>query len=118
MLDGPDQQRVQQIPVGQRLLVQRLPAAPAADQVDDPSTRPKRSSSTSTTRGRVLVEDRRRARPALRWSPEPSAQLYWRAFVAAIIAPAYASRATTPGPSPPPAPAIAITRSLRSFISS
>ena len=35
-LHGADQQPVQQVPVLERLLVQRLPAAPAADQVDQP----------------------------------------------------------------------------------
>ena len=33
VLDGADQQVVEQVPVRERRLVQRLPAAPAADQV-------------------------------------------------------------------------------------
>ncbi len=36
VLDGADQQVVQQLPVGERRLVQRLSPAPAADQVDEP----------------------------------------------------------------------------------
>ena len=36
VLDGADQQVVQQVPVGERRLVQRLSPAPAADQVDEP----------------------------------------------------------------------------------
>ena len=36
VLDGADEQVVEEVPVGERRLVQRLSAAPAADQVDEP----------------------------------------------------------------------------------
>ena len=77
VLDGADQQVVQQVPVGERRLVQRLPATPAADQVQqavDPAEALEQRRAPGPRR--LLVEQVDRAPvPALRRQPQPSPHL-------------------------------------------
>ena len=115
VLDGADQQVVEQVPVGERRLVQRLPAAPAADQVDEPVDPPEAlDQRRAPAARRLLVEQVDGAPvPALAGMPRSAAidsSTSGLRSVPATVAPASASRAATSGPSPPPTPAMAITR--------
>ena len=119
VLDGADQEVVQEVPVGERRLVQRLSAAPAADQVQR-GRRPGRSARPAPrTRPRVASSSSRSTtRPSQRSSGEPSSapiasRLAWSRSVPATIAPASAKPLGDHGPRPPPTPAMAITRPSR-----
>ena len=113
---------VEDVPIGERRLAQRLSPTPATDQVQSASTRPKRSSSAAHQARVASSSSRSTARPSQRSVGSPSSAptsstRSGEMSVPAIAAPASASRSATTGPSPPATPAIATTRPLSWLIS-